>query len=116
MAGDLEGALCRVEQDYDEIAEDLAAGAEPPDYRPGVSLETPGLSAGGFARNCAGFGLWRCRIRAGLRCPLDLCRYLFVLGDRGFKLLFQLTRRGFRPEPSGSCRRCTMIGRGIAFH
>jgi hypothetical protein len=51
---DLEGALCRVAQDYDEIAEDLAAGVEPPDYRPGVSLETAPISACGAAASAPG--------------------------------------------------------------
>jgi len=37
------------------------------------------------------------------------------MGDRVFELLFQPTRRCFRPEPSGSCRCCTMIGRRFLF-
>ena len=35
-----------------------------------------------------------------------------MLGDRVLEVLFQPRRRFFRPEPSGSRRCCTTIGRG----
>jgi hypothetical protein len=47
----------------------------------------------------------------GSAAPLDRCRYFLVLGDRVYELLFQPTRRCFRPQPSGPCRCCTVIGR-----
>jgi hypothetical protein len=59
--------------------------------------------------------LWRRLIRVGLRCPLDLCRYLLVPRDCVCKVLFQPSRCRFSPQHSGACRRCTMIGRGSPF-
>ena len=53
--------------------------------------------------------------RVGLRRPLDLCRYLFMLGYRVIEVLFQPPRRCFRPEPPGSCRRFTVVVRRSPF-
>ena len=74
----------------------------------------PRLTSGGVAPS-GDFGSTVFRFPGGLKCPLDFVRLLLVPSDLVFEMLFQSRRRGFRPQPSGSCRRSTVISRRWMF-
>jgi hypothetical protein len=82
--------------------------------RPQAGLANPRLTSGGVALD-GDVGSRVLRVRAGLVRPLDFFGLLVVPSDLVFEVLFQSRRRGFCPEPSGSCRRPTVIGRRWMF-